>query len=281
VDQFEAFVRRKEGEAVSAVLPPYETAFSDPPHDAVAIGNRWTRTLFDGDFYLSPASDPGRPACSLVFVQSREGNTGARNPSALGGGDTDKHLIYEGLSRVAADAAMAGAGTARGGRTVFSVWHPELVQLRRSLGKPRHPVQIVATLQGIDVEHEMLFNAPDIRVVLLTVPSCRTLVSAALSARPWVSTVVMDSPDRLDHAFRRMRDLGIERISCIGGRQLATQLLDEGLVQDLYLTTSPTSGGDQNTPLYSKPLNGRPLVRKRGSGTESGVLFEHIQLRKP
>jgi len=50
-----------------------------------------------------------------VFVQSRDGNTGARDPSSLGGGDTDKHLIYEGLSRVASDAVVAGAETIRGG----------------------------------------------------------------------------------------------------------------------------------------------------------------------
>jgi hypothetical protein len=38
---------------------------------------------------------------------------------------TDKHLIYEGLSRAAADAVLAGAATVRAGDIVFSVWHPE------------------------------------------------------------------------------------------------------------------------------------------------------------
>ena len=70
-----------------------------------------------------------------MFVQSLDGNTVADDPSDLGGGDTDKHLIYEGLSRVAADAVMAGAATVAGGKIVFSVWHPELVRLRSALGK--------------------------------------------------------------------------------------------------------------------------------------------------
>ena len=82
---------------------------------------------------------------SLVFVQSRDGNTVADNPSTLGGGDTDKHLVYEGLSRVDADAVLAGAATARSERMVFSVWHPELVALRCSLGHRRHPAQVVVT----------------------------------------------------------------------------------------------------------------------------------------
>ena len=63
-------------------------------------------------------------ALSLVFVQSNDGNTERRirNPSE---GPTDKHLIYEGLSRVAADAVLAGARTVHAG-AFFSVWHPEL-----------------------------------------------------------------------------------------------------------------------------------------------------------
>ena len=74
------------------------------------IGNAWSREYFGGPFYLfnPPASGP---AISLVFVQSRDGNTGAANPADLGGGATDQRLIYEGLSRVAADGVMAGAST--------------------------------------------------------------------------------------------------------------------------------------------------------------------------
>src|SRR3712207_8639295 len=53
------------------------------------------------------------------------------------GGATDKHVIYEGLSRVAADAVLAGAGTVRGAQLIFSVWHPELVALRSGVGLPR------------------------------------------------------------------------------------------------------------------------------------------------
>ena len=170
-DQFADFSRRKEREALEARLPPYATAFDARPPDALAIGNDWTRRLFDGDFYVSPPPDASRPACSLVFVQSADGNTGAQNPSSLGGGATDKHLIYEGLSRVAADAVMAGAETVRAGNIVFSVWHPELVRLRASLGQPRHPVQIVVTTARLDLERGMLFNVPEIRVVLLTVPA--------------------------------------------------------------------------------------------------------------
>jgi hypothetical protein len=47
------------------------------------------------------------------------------------------HLIYEGLSRVAADAVLAGAADSDR-QVLFSVWRPELVALRETLGLPRH-----------------------------------------------------------------------------------------------------------------------------------------------
>jgi riboflavin biosynthesis pyrimidine reductase len=277
-DSFTEFVRSKEREAIEAGLPRYMTTFDARLADMLAIGNDWTRRLFDGDFYTSPPPDARRPACSLVFVQSADGNTGAANPSHLGGGETDKHLIYEGLSRVSADAVMAGAGTARDGRMVFSVWHPELVGLRASLGKPRHPVQVIATLRGIDIERAMLFNVPEIRVVVLTVRACETLMRKELSSRPWITPIVVDDPRGLPHAFSRLRKMGLERISCIGGRTLATQLLDAGVVQDVYLTTSARGGGEPNTPMYPRPLAGELVVRKAGTGVEAGVVFEHLRV---
>lgn len=277
----ESFFDRKARLARTATLPPYVTAVDD--HDATleAVGNEWSRGLFDGDFYQSPSGDPRRPACSLVFVQSRDGNTGASNPSTLGGGDTDTHLIYEGLSRVAADAVLAGAATIGRGDQVFSVWHPELVRLRESLGKPRHPIQIIATLQGIMVEHGLLFNTPAIRVIILTLDKRESGMRDAVAVRPWITMVTMANPTDWPQAFEQLRSLGIERVSAIGGRKIAAGLLDAGLVQDLYLTTSPRPGGEPGTPLYPGPLPARLVVRKQGSGPEAGVIFEHLRTSGP
>jgi len=143
--RFDDYCRRKTAEAAQATIPGCrtvgETSIAAP---LAPIGNEWSRRLFDGDFYRSePIRACQRPAISLVFVESRDGNTEAEEPSTLGGGDTDKHLVYEGLSRVDADAVLAGATTASAEELVFSVWHPELVRLREQRGHPRHPVQIV------------------------------------------------------------------------------------------------------------------------------------------
>lgn len=279
--RLEAFSARKEDEALDASLAPWTTDVERPTPGVFAIGNDWSRALFDGDFYLSTLSSLAvgdLPSTSLVFVRSRNGNTGAKDPSTLGGGETDKHLIYEGLSRVAADAVMAGAETIRPGTMVLSVWRPELVALRASLGLPRHPTQIVATLKGLDLDGTLLFNEPDIRVVIITVPGCSTLMRQGIAERPWITPIVMPSPRDLRQAFHTLRRFGIQRVSCIGGRTLARQLIDAGLVQDLYLTTSAREGGEPNTPIHPKALKGDLVVRKKGTGSDRGVVFEHVRL---
>jgi 5-amino-6-(5-phosphoribosylamino)uracil reductase len=276
---FDEFVARKERQALTARLEPWTTELD--VHDAAmrAIGNAWTRASFDGNFFVSPSTSDDLLSTSLVFVQSRDGNTVAKDPSALGGGETDKHLIYEGLSRVAADAVMAGAETIRGGRIAFSVWHPELVTLRQSLGLPRHPIQVVATLQGFDLSDGLLFNTPELGVAIVTVASCDRVFRDAVTARPWMTMITMEHQDDLAHAFSELRRMGVRTMSCVGGRTLAGQLIDHGLVRDLYLTTSAKEGGQPNTPLYSKPLETALALRKRGTGTDAGIRFEHHRLR--
>jgi riboflavin biosynthesis pyrimidine reductase len=277
IERFERFAARKEAEARNASLPPLRTAGDADGEGLVAIGNDWSRAMFDGPFYVAPPSSDV-PATSLVFVQSLDGNTGAKNPATLGGGDADEHLIYEGLSRVAADAVLSGAETIRGGDMVLSVWHPELVSLRASLGLPRHPVQIVATLRGLPLDAGLIFNVPDVPVILLTEQACKDRMSEELRMRPWITIVVMRDADDLSGGFRALRRLGISTISCIGGRTLARRLIDGGLVQDLYLTTSAKEGGEPNTPIYPGPLPARLVVKKEGTGADAGVTFEHLLL---
>jgi riboflavin biosynthesis pyrimidine reductase len=274
-ERFDAFAARKTREALDARLSPMVTVDGPDAAGFEAVGSRWSRRLFDGAFFLSRAGDATRPACSLVFVQSADGNTGADDPGSLGGGATDKHLIYEGLSRVAADAVMAGAGTVRGAGVVFSVWHPEMVALRASLGCSRHPVQIVATSRGLNPDEELICNIPSTRVVLLTGEPPSSDLLKGLATRPWITRVAVDGGDFVA-AFAHLRAMGIARISCVGGRSLARTLLAAGLVDDVLLTTAPHPGGEPNTPIAPWAWQGRVVVRKHGTENESNVLFEQI-----
>ena len=146
---FEAFARRKAARRARR------------RDAAVRHGARATATpVVDGDRQRVVAAAVRRRLLlvagatqSLPGVQPRvravaDGNTGGATRPTLGGGETDKHLIYEGLSRVS-----------RGRRAVRrrndSRRRPRVLGLasgagglRASLGMPRHPTQIVATLTG-------------------------------------------------------------------------------------------------------------------------------------
>jgi riboflavin biosynthesis pyrimidine reductase len=242
------------------------------------IGNAWSRRYYHGPFHLF-APPPVLPAVSLVFVQTRDGNTGADDPEELGGGPTDKYLIYEGLSRVAADAVMAGAGSV-GKSTLFTVSHPELIALRRDLGLPQHPAQIIMSDTGSIDLRARVFSTPHLRVFLLAGGECIEKCGRGIRERPWITLIPIDGNLAAALASLR-RDHGIARISCVGGRTAATSLVDAGLVQDICLTTSSIEGGEPNTPWYvgKRPPCLELIVRKREDAPEP-ILFEHFALQR-
>jgi riboflavin biosynthesis pyrimidine reductase len=279
--RFDDYCRAKEHAAVAAALPPYKTATIDLQLGTFrAIGNTWSRALFDGDFYRSTYVNLDIPVTNLVIVESREGNTGADDPATLGGGQTDKHLIYEGLSRVDADAVLAGATTARGDELIFSVWHPEFVALRRELGRTRHPAQvIVSSRSALQFETALVFQVPEIPVYLVTTSDAASSLRLQVATRPWIQVIDGGQPLAMRTALGDLRSRGVETVSAVGGRRTARALLSEGIVHDLYLTTSPSNGGEPNTPLLEAPIDAPAVVTKTGTGPEEGVRFVHYALR--
>jgi riboflavin biosynthesis pyrimidine reductase len=280
-ERFERFVERKMREAAAAPIDRLSTIFDRRDDDRFrGIGTAWTRTHYGGDFGLVvPPQD--ETALSLVFVQSNNGNTGAMDPASLGGGATDKHLIYEGLSRVAADAVLAGARTVHAG-AFFSVWHPELIELRRRFGLPRHPAQIVISKEGrVDVD-ALLFGVPEVPVILIAGEEGALRLQPWLRERPWIRHIPLRT-DGLGPVIDRLRvEDGIRRISAVGGRVTATRLVDAGLAQDLYLTTTSRDGGEPGTPWYSGPVPPtlEVVTKKRWFDDGAAIVFDHALIRK-
>ena len=281
--RFEAYCQRKEQAASAATIPGYATAEIRDCGGLVSLENPWSRALFDGVFYRSAvAARPGIPSTSLVFVQSRDGNTVASDPSVLGGGDTDLHLIYEGLSRVDADAVLAGAATARGKDIVFSVWHPQLVALRLARGKPRHPAQVVVTVaDSLRFDDGLMFQEPSLRVFVITRSGAVKTIQDRLAGKPWIEVIDAGEPVSFTCAMQQLGRRGIEVLSCVGGPRTAKGLLDEQLVRDIYLTTSAIDAGTPGTPYHGgQPPRVDRAVLKEGQGIEAGVRFEHLIVRQ-
>jgi riboflavin biosynthesis pyrimidine reductase len=119
-------------------------------------------------------------------------------------------------------------------------------------------------------------------VFIVTTAAGAAALRPRIAKRPWVSIVAAPEETHLAGRLRRLRaDHGIRRISCIGGRTLATELIGARLIQDIYLTTAPRPGGEPGTPYYTgtAPLEATPVVKKAGRGEEAGVIFEHLRLR--
>ena len=131
----------------------------------------------------------------------------------------------------------------------------------------------MATLGTLALDDTLLLNVPELRVMVIASGVDRADAGRA-GAPAWITTILLAAD--LPAAFRAMRSMGVERISAIGGRTIARALTDAGLIQDLYLTTSPRRGGEPDTPLYTAPMQGTMVVRKRGTGSDEGVTFEHL-----
>jgi riboflavin biosynthesis pyrimidine reductase len=156
------------------------------------------------------------------------------------------------------------------------------VALRRDLRLPRHPAQIVMSEKGHIDFSSRLFSTPDVPVFILAGDDCVRRCSIDVQQRPWITIVPIDGDLRA--AITRLRtEHGLNRISAIGGRAAATALVDAGLVQDLYLTTTAIEGGEPNTPWYAGDQMPalQVIVRKVEDTVENPILFEHLAIGTP
>lgn len=303
---FSDYADKKTVKAREADIPGFTTPKDgDRSHlfqgELAKLDHHWVVSKFDGPFHYRRADREGIRV-NLVFVQTKPekgkifGDTGADNPGDIGGGETDKHLVYEGLSRVHADAVMAGRKTVRGLKGIFSVWHPELVSLRAALtgSDRRHPAQIVVTRNEgeksedrIIMDEELMFNIPAIQVFVVTTEKGAPDMRAQSVHRQNVEVISTGRKLDLREGLAVLADaFGIRAISVVGGRQLATELIDNDLVDDLYLTTSSLTTSalgsrvSAGTPFYAskRDFPRELVVRKRGRGKEEGVVFEHFRI---
>jgi riboflavin biosynthesis pyrimidine reductase len=105
-----------------------------------------------------------------------------------------------------------------------------------------------------------LFAEPEARVVIFT---ARELELDGVQAQ--VEVVNLDPGQlTLTTVLRRLRsDHGIELLLCEGGPMLFGSLLEEGLVDELFLTVSPRLAGGGSSPTISSGTELSELRRLR------------------
>jgi riboflavin-specific deaminase-like protein len=200
---------------------------------------------------LASRASNERPHTIVNFVSSVDGRVAFQGRSGPLGDQTDR-AIFHGL-REQADAVLAGTGTLRTERYGRLAPDPERRARRVRAGRDPEPLACVVTRSG-DVPTEIpLFSEPEARIVVF---GPTQLELAPCEAQ--VKVLALDPGElTLTTVLRRLRrDLGIRSLLCEGGPTLFGGLLQERLVDEMFLTLAPKLVGGGTSPT---PTSGREL----------------------
>jgi riboflavin biosynthesis pyrimidine reductase len=184
------------------------------------------------------------------FVSSLDGVvTLGSKPSAgsiiSGKYPADRFLM--GLLRACADAVLIGAGTLRA--TPGHLWTPahvypelatEFLALRSALGRNREPQLVVVTASGnLDASHPALIKGA---IVLTTADGAQAIGNRLPKS---CEVVTVGTAKRLDlgKAMEGLPSRGLDAVLTEGGPHLIGQLIEAGLLDEVFLTLSPVLAG--------------------------------------
>ncbi len=215
-----------------------------------------------------PEGANGRPYVFLNMVTTLDGKVALGGSAGGIGSRIDRALMRP--IRAAADAIMIGAATLRA-----EICDPR-VDLRYAMrrahqGRPPQPLAV--TVSGaLDLEptNRFLVNGRDRTIVLTTesVPGERRQRLA-----PYATLVIQDRPrvdlaDSLGYLYERH---GVRRLLCEGGPSLNQQLLDAGLIEEVFCTIAPKLAGGRGRAL----VDGDHPAERISARMELVSLYEH------
>ena len=167
------------------------------------------------------------PELRLVLAVSLDGRLA---PPAGGaaqiGGEGDRQVLEQALAW--ADACLIGGRTLRLHGTTCVIRDPALQAQRRAAGRPLQPAALVVSLSG-EFDPELRFFAQPLQRWLLSPSGARPagFDQALALAGGWPQTLAA------------LAAAGLQRLVLLGGAELAGQLLQHQLVDELQLTLCP------------------------------------------
>jgi len=189
-----------------------------------------------------PETTSERPRVLLNMISSVDGR------ASLGGrsgalSDSADRALFHGL-RSAVDAVLVGAGTVRTERYGRIIPDAAGRALRLERGLSEEPLAcIVSGRLALDGGIPLL-GEPSARVVILTA-SAASLPATPAAAVEYVRTV-SDGHLDLAAAVRELRArFDVRSVLCEGGPHLGLQLLEAGLLDELFLSLSPLLAGGE------------------------------------
>jgi riboflavin biosynthesis pyrimidine reductase len=231
--------------------------------------------LYDGDLGF-------RPPCLYVnFVSSIDGVVALpsvkASPSLISGKNEADRFVM-GLLRACADVVLVGAGTLRA--EPDHLWTPEFIypqgeddyaRLRAALGLTPKPEFAVLTLRGdLDPETRALPGA----TIVTTPEGARRLEDNG----PFPATILeVRDGGHLDlrGVVHALRSRGMRTILSEGGPTVIGQLLELGLVDELFLTISPVLMGRTRSEVRPGLAEGVDLLHQGAPAAEVLSLHRH------
>ena len=182
-----------------------------------------------------------------------------------------------------ADGILFGAGTLRAYGTTMSVSNPTLLQERAKRSQSLQPVQIVVSASGNLDPQWRFFQQP--------IP--RWLLTVGANSDRWRSfdkferiIVAQDKESIINWTsiFHQLVRLGLNKLAILGGGELVASLLQDDLIDELWLTICPVIFGGNSAPT---PVGGEGFVQSQGKKLQllevkqiEQELFLHYEIKR-
>ena len=157
---------------------------------------------------------------------------------------------------------------------------PELFAFRERAGLPRQPRSVVYSLTGrVPLDHRV-FTTPGIEPLVVTTPAGEAELArrAAAGRRPPLLVEDLRDAAGLRRAHARLRaELGVGYLDCEGGQTLLAALHGAGLLDEVFLTTTPfgvdEAGLQGVTRVFDFAAEGATLVAEGRAAADETWLF--------
>lgn len=221
---------------------------------------------------LAPAE---RPYLIVNMASTADGKATIDGRAGGIGNEADRQLFH--ALRTQVDAVLVGAGTVRAERYGRLVRDPALRARREREGLAPDPLACVVSGR-LDLPSDLpLLQDPDSRVLVLTASEGELAGSAAgveylRAPGPPLALAPVLRALREEHAVRSLL--------CEGGPTLNSDLLREGLVDELFLTLAPKLAGGDALTIVAGERPSRPVELELVWALEAeGHLFLRYRVR--
>ncbi|MEU1162027.1 dihydrofolate reductase family protein [Streptomyces sp. NPDC005921] len=152
--------------------------------------------------------------------------------------------------RASVDAILIGAGTIRADNPRLLVNSPERRAARTAAGRSEYPLKVTVTATG-DLDPDARFwHTGGEKIVYTTDEGARRARALGIAADVVPLGADLDWPSLLEH----LHDVrGVRRLMVEGGGTVHTQLLQQGLADELQLVLAPLFVGDPKAPRLFGP----------------------------